>query len=281
MIPVNPQDPTQELQALKNRVAALERLNKTPNGLDRYLDNKSKDIISQSLDDRIIDLVWERYIYHYDYFNSLDGWNEGGSNAAVSSGRLFLRASGSGQTAWANKRGAGQSNSFSFNNHSRFRTSITPGDALESGGDVITDIAAYFGTGYAETGVDNILVGGFDAASHYGFALNDDELYGICSDGTNYSSILLKTGIQNFYNYALEARHYPGYKVTFYVSEGESVVDGNPNTVRPMKEYASLTTTLPTGYRGATAEFVVGDTGGGDRDLDVYFAEVIQDRQPR
>ena len=276
------QDPTTEslakqVKELSRKVAALEVARNKPTQLDRNLDNQSRDILQQEMSERALDIVWNDYFYLYEIFNSLDGWADNDTDAnvlvSVSASRLFIETSASGAVGYAHKKITFQ-NTLSFNEESRFGSSFDIGSGL-SVAQTIDNVQMYLGTGVQMTGgSDNILQDGLAASSHYGFYIDESTMYGVASDGTNYTQLALVTGIRHFDLFFVEARHYPGTKVTFYVSEPTSSI----STIepKPLIERGSISTTLPSGRRYSFAEASLKSLSSGTRNTDIGFFEIAQ-----
>ena len=262
-----------KLRDLENRVAVLEE----SSHIDRSLGSTDKKVIEDSISDTILDIAWDKYFYYYTFFESLDGWDGSATVSSVVT-RLFLRTSTvQNNIAYARKRALYQ-NVLSYEFESRFRTSFDVAYSLGSGS--LTTVKAYVGTGHSITGgTGDIFSDGLASSSHYGFYMDDSTLYGICSNGSNYSTIQLATGCTNFGLRVVEARHYPGTKVSFFMSDETSSIFGDTD-IKILKEVGSLSTTLPSGVRTAVAQFAVKNTNGAaqDREMDVGFFEMAQVR---
>lgn len=265
---------SQKLIELENRVVALEQTK----GIDRNIGTLDKRVMENVISDSILDLTWNKYFYYYSFFESLDGWDGSATVSSVIT-RLFLRTStAQNNIAYARKRALYQ-NVLSFALESRLRTSFDVAYSLGSG--ALTTVEAYIGTGHSITGgTGDIFTDGLASSSHYGFYMVNDILYGITSDGSNYTIKQLVSGCTNFGLRAVEARHYPGNKVSFYISDESSSVFGTTD-IKTLVEVGSISTTLPTGFRTSIAQFAVKNTNGSaqDREIDVGFLEVSQVRK--
>jgi hypothetical protein len=282
------QDPTieslaKEIKTLSQKVSSLESGQKKATQLDRNLDNQSKDIISQNISDRALDLAWSDYYYYSTFFDSLDGTDDSGSPIGFPGSGLFMSTSAAqGNVAYITKA-ASRNQVLTFDGESRFRTVLDIGYDSGVAGNV-TSCVAYLGTG-ARTSTD-ILSDGLAANAHYGFYLGDSTLYGICSNGNSdhptsensYTALPLVENIKFTTSYAIEARHYPGIKVSFFVSEGDPL-DGTV-VYNPVKELGSISTNLPTGVRSFIYHFAVGNNSalGVKRNLNTPIFELAQKR---
>lgn len=279
--PLSPADTQKIVRDLQKRVTDLEAAGKVFNAastIDRNLDNPSKVILNQETAKHALDIVWDQYFYWFTFFESLDGY-AGAGDVVSNTTRLFLRTSAvEDNVAWAQKISVYQ-NVLTFDLESRFRTSFDFANVLGAG--VLTDIKGYVGTGYSRTGATDFFTDGLAGGSHYGFYLEDDNLYGITSDGVTHSTLLLLEGMTNYDLRFVEARHFPGNKVTFYMSEGTDAINPN-NQIVPLREFGSISTTLPTGFRASIMNVAVqnNDSAGGTREMDVGFWEFAQRRVP-
>lgn len=275
-----------KLLSMERRLAALENFRKDYDHapyLDRNLDNKSRDILQQEMGKRALDIAWDDFFYYFEAFTSLDGVgdNNGSSSVSVSvaSSKLFVQSPSSGATAYAHKKTTFQ-NILSFDLESRFSSSFDVSYSLGSG--EMTDVRAYVGTGVQITGGnDNIIADGLNVSDHYGFYLDDSNLYGVTSDGSSHTTTLLLDDVQHFDLFFVEARHFPNNKVVFYVSD-PTPADGTI-VVKPLKERGTITSTLPSGRRTSLWEATVKNDNGAaqTREMDVGYFEIAQRRLSR
>ena len=202
-------------EELENRITALradvDNL-KTFKGQLQYPANpQSKASVSKLLDEllvgKIFDLFWNKFLYMFDEFSSLDGWVKTGSgSSSLSFGRL-VQSTGAvlNQNARAEKYcDAGLI--FNFGKQQRFRT--------DAAIDTATAITCYIVAGSIAAG-----------DSHYGFKIVDSVLYGIsCNEGTTSTTAALQTMTVDTL-YQLEARlDFQAGIVIFYINNVEKAV---------------------------------------------------------
>lgn len=114
-------------------------------------------------------------------------------------------------------------------------------------------------------------------SNRYGFRLEDNKLYGICSDGSTESKVELLTteadqgGGNEGFLYLIEARFYPGTRVDFFVSD---VNDAE------LKFKTSLSDNLPSGIGGNISYDLYTRTARVKRAF-IDFCEYIQIRPKR
>lgn len=249
-----------KIRDLERRISILER---TPT--NRYLDNQSKDITSQVISDRILDIVWNDYFYYYTGFESEDAWDVvSEASPAVTSGGLTLQTTNTNnnQSYGLRSLGALGSKQITFDQESRFKTSLM------------------FGVDSPSTNVDYSLSIGSgintSVASHYGFRVESGSLKGISADGTTESEITLMSisggdGMQVF-PYLLEARYFPGKRIDFYVSDSGSDV---------LKLRGVKTTNLPDIYDTGNISIDLFTRTTDVKQAIVGFVEYIQRKTPR
>lgn len=240
--------------------------------LDENSDTEKQDAVFEIVGDNIADISWDNYLHYTTFFDTLDSTEDSG--ASVSANRLFMSASGTSTVDYVRFRRVYQ-NIFSFELPSRFRTAFDVGSSSLTTGDPMQDIEAYIGTGSTGTGSSHIFGNGLADNSHYGFYVLGSGLYGITSNGTNYTTTYL--GDVNVYDlFYVEAVHLPRERVDFYVSEAVSAITNTE--VKQATYRGSITDTLPTGIRKAVYEFSVKNSDGasGSKDLDVGFLELLQ-----
>lgn len=264
-----------EQQNIEKRLADLEAtvkdLEKSQFKLTRFLPKEDKLELQILNEEQILDTVWNEYYYSHTFFESLDGWpNGGGGTKSVASNRLYMQSSGT-TTQYVKKKAIYQ-NVLSYETESRFRSSFSVDDSLADGEEV-SSLALYIGTGHAITGgSNNLLDDGLDAGTHYGFVLSGSTLYGVTSDGSAYTYVELMKDVKFGNLIGVEARFYPRDRVDFYTTDQFDGV-----TVGPFFPRGSLSVTLPTGPRYAIAEFSFYSTGG-TRSMNVGFSEIAQKR---
>lgn len=244
---------------VKSLETAVKEMQRAP-VLDRNLDNSSKDILQQEVGKRIIDIVWNEYFYFFSAFESAEGWDVVSEAVVdVDSGGLELKT-----TAIAdNRSNAVKSLPFvaDFDNESRFRTVFyLDVDTAASNIDYSMSVGSGIPTPHS---------------AHYGFRVEENILYGTCSNGTFESTIALMTlepsqgnGVEAF-TYIVEARFYPDSRVDYYVSD--------VNDTKP-KLKGSLSSNLPSGS-GVSISYDLYTRTTTAKTAYVYFAEYIQKRQ--
>lgn len=241
---------------------------------NRFITPTEKDQLFEVVSERAQELAWNNYFHYATFFDTLDSTEDSG--ASVVANRLFMSAGGTSTVAYTRFRRVYQ-NIFSFDKESRFRTAIDVGGPSLTTGAQMQNVEAYAGTGSTGTGGSHIFDNGLDDNSHYGFYVQNNVLYGITSNGTNFSTTYLAD--VNVYDlFFLEAVHIPRERVDFYVSDATNAIT-NTEFKEP-RFRASLTSTLPTGNRKAIYEFSVKNVNGtsGDKDMDVGFLELLQSR---
>lgn len=189
-----------DIQQLQQAVASLKDV-QTPTStkLDRHLDNSSKNIINQTVADKIFDIVWNNYFYYATTFDSVD--------------RYFTPATGSVQATGQN--GLELQTTTSTNNITQMVLFIADGllsiakdtrFRVTNKVDSITNIDWYMLT--LANGTDNAYVG---------VEMKNGIIYGLTSDGTTINKVSLQSYVANTF-YAMEGRFYPGNKCDFYVN---------------------------------------------------------------
>ncbi len=262
------------VKQLEKRIEELESKSGAIQMIDRNSPDENKDGIRDIVYDSISDITWNNYFHYATFFDTLDSTEDSG--ATVSSNRLFMSANGTSTVDYTRFRRVYQ-NIFSFDKLSKFRTAFDVGGSSLTTGDDMVDVEAYLGTGSTGTGASDIFTNGLADNNHYGFYVLDDKLYGITSDGSNYTTTVL-VDVNVYDLFFVEAVHLPGERVDFYVSEPSNAIT-NPVVKTPVYN-TSISTTLPTGVRTAIYEFSVKNSDGatGDKDLDVGFLEILQKR---
>lgn len=237
MIPVSP-DAQPDLASIERRLSALEN-----GGVNNNLDNQSKDIMGQILEDKIIDIVWNKYFHYFTLFEGASGGVDDRWGLTTSVGSTIVTSSGvqidsATANTVASMETSIQSGAITTGYHSRMRTSIN----LSS----VTAVKYYWGQGYGydSSGVRENDTGGF------GFFIENGAVICGVSNSTGAipnSETLVTTGITLQINksYILEIRNHPGYKIAFYISDPTSATSVQFTQV-PLKEVAVISTTLPS-----------------------------------
>lgn len=249
----------------------LKKLEDSQFHMSRFLDKEQKSELGILMTEQILDTVWDDYFYYHTFFESLDGWPSGAGTISVSGNRLFMQTSGT-DVSYAKKKAIYQ-NVLSYDVESRFRSSFSVDSATENGA-VVTLLAAYAGVGHAITGgSNNLLSDGMGSGKHYGFLLDESTLYGITSDGTNFTTIRLLENVKFGSLIGVQALFYPRSRVEFYTTEQTTGA-----TVGNLIRRGSISKTLPYGQRLAIGEFSVASTGG-TRQMNVGFCEIANRRK--
>ncbi len=249
---------------IKKQDEKILELEEKPVMLDRYLDNQSKDILATVIEERIMDLVWNKYFYYFSTFESVDSWDviSDAVSQITSSGLLLETLATIDDRSNASKYVKFQ-NVMSFDEESRFRTLFYL-DVNTTAADI--DYSMSIGLGIPTP-----------LQKNYGFRLEDNILYGICSDGTTESKVAILTtnaaqgGGSEAFVYLIEARFYPGNKVDFYISGS-----GDATLVHK----GTLTTNLPTGANGSI-NFDLYTRAATTKKAFIDFCEYIQIRPTR
>lgn len=218
---MTPEEMIQKILELENRIKGFEMKDQTFNDQTqlRYpLDTESQRVLKESVKREILDILWDDVYYYATMFDSLDGWDadsatlsEFGSYGHIGLG-VTVSSGASAGTSESVKKIPTIQGFLSFDNHSRLRTKVTYFDDNNQ--------ESYVGVGLNSASTD-----------HYGFFQDDTTLYGSTGDGSAETTVFLKT-VDSSGVYELEARHFPGEKVDFYV---DGVLKG------------SIAKTLPSG----------------------------------
>lgn len=219
------------------------------------LDPASKEIIfnemKRMMPDAIMDIVWNKYFYFPLFFDSLDGWLDGGVgtptiNVGSGIGVTMTTSDTTNDTAFITRNPRIQE-FISFDQHSRFRTGIHISNAS------IDDIEFSMAIGEGFNG---------SVKNHYGFRMEDGGiLKGTSANGSLESEVTLVSSLTPQSNYILEAKFYPSNKVVFSVS------DANSNK---LIERGTINTNLPTGTLDT-------DAGGEDNVWIDFFLKTLAD----
>lgn len=209
---MNPEELENKIEELSSKVEEqdekIEELQNKPVILDRYLDNQSREIIKETISDRILDITWDDYFYYQTFFESLDGWNltdsSGGSSNTNRLGVHLVTGASTNDESSIDKEPVYQ-NVLSFDQESRFSTAF-----FVTG---VSDVEGFLGIGEVNNGA---------TGNHYGFFFENSTLKGSCADGSTQSTIDLVTISTNHPSsidpiYYIEAHLYPGHKIEFFV----------------------------------------------------------------
>lgn len=265
MIPVvTPSAP--DLASIENRLAILER-----GGVNNNIDNQSKDILGRIIEEKILDIVWDKYFHFFTWFEGAgeqSGTDTFGWQLDIGTGTTELSPSGvslnSATTNDVSTLFMSRSNQdfMSFSQHSRFRTSIYLDDVTAS---------KYFigmGGGY------NPATGAIANDRSYGFMIENGALFAFTANNSTYTKQATAFTFQSDKAYMLEARYYPGAKAVFYVSE-PFVNIGQWNESVRVVERATVTSTLPT-PAAISPRWMVCPSENVSKTMAVNFFEYIQ-----
>lgn len=204
-------DLTTRLDSVSNRTITSSDI------INRDLDNKSKDIIQQVIEERLLDINWNNYFTFSTFFESLDGWDDlssAGSTVAISGDMVQLTTdAATNDDAEVFKR-VFIAEDFSFANDQRYKTSIR----FDSVSDI--DCLAVVG---------DRLPGTTYGVSYYGFHVVNNSLKGISVFDSNTTEVVLQTVAANTI-YELEARLSKN-RLTFYVNGVEKGLITGTNVV--------------------------------------------------
>lgn len=204
-----------------------------------------KDGLRYVMGDSIADIVWDDFYYFSTLFESVDGWSlsdssVGGVSGAFGGGVQLRTGNSSGSESFIVKYPQYQ-NFLTFNKESRFRTAFyvnENGNTLSRHSENVTLYIGH-GNGYATSysGLDPTI-------SQYGFYVSDSVLYGVTGDGKSLTQTVLLPTFNYLDVYAVEARHFPGERVDFYVSDPVTQSDNYTNAIPIYR--TSISKTLPT-----------------------------------
>ncbi len=216
------QDPA--VRELQRQVAEISSIVSSPTMVNQYLDKKSKDIINTVVGDSILDIAWTKYFYYSTFFESIDGYNNhnDGSGATICTSQFVTMNTGA------------TANSVVYLQKSPLDQNVLRWDR---------EARVRFGAGFSPTanGTIYLSVGDFhnlgDAANatHYGFLIHNNALFGSCSFGTAQSTVNLNTPVISQI-FTLEARYLPGVRIDFFV---DNLLKGSITTNLPTKEVAT------------------------------------------
>lgn len=224
-----------------------------------------KELLRDLLPELIIDTVWDDFFYRYLIFESLDGWNKIETTAGnvalvgltVTDGGYYVKLSTNAATndlaeLYKMHFTSSATNTLDFGKPSRFRcefqlSSVTAQDAF-----------IYHGKDVA-LGESNGEVYGFQVANAtlkgYAASMITGSLVGQLS-GT------LATLSANT-DYLVEARHFPGEKVVFYVNGAEKGVVTNKSAV-------------PAQVHNGLADFYIDTNANAVKTLFINYFDIIQ-----
>jgi len=259
----------QELNQVKRELAEVQdtinKINKQR--LNYPLDKNSKEIIRRTykefLPKDIMELVWNEYIYVFDFPIVIDGasflgnWNMGGSGVAFrgSSDGVGIEVGDTSGDYGILVKSPDIQDVFRWDKRQRFRTAFKL--------DFVSSVTAYTSRGSQD---DNF---------SYGFKINDGTLYGYYDTSGNSGTSEVTTEVMSISGgtiYTVEARFNPNDgKITFYVKN---------TTTEKYEQVGSLVSDFPLGETTSSnlAEFKVTTNTNADRTLDVSWFEYIQKR---
>lgn len=195
--------------------------------LNYPLSKSDKDILKREMRSMLPDLVkdaqWADYFYYLTFFESDDGWglsDSSGGTSGVSHQLINLTTGAVVDNASSIGKQPAHQNILDYDFSGRFRTAFQLPN--------VSNIEYFTGIGAGGNG---------DTAKHYGFLVVNNDIKGVCADGSTQSSVTLVTGISVDTTYLLEARLIPNEKVVFLVK------DTSDNS---LQEKGVITSNLPT-----------------------------------
>lgn len=223
----------QELEKKVNDLSVL--VNMKNNSLDRNTNVLERRIIEDVVQDEILDLFWGNFFYYNTWFESPDGFNVT-NDATISGGGLAVTSPGSGVASSSiyalNTSFAG---GFSLLKESRMRctaqyTRIVTQDIRIGVGDVV-------------------------AGDAYGFRVSNATLQGFAQTAPGTRTTFNILTITANTDYDLEARYYPGNKVSFFV---DGVERGNVSATLPVTVGTKLWEAESTESAAETKQIFIG-----------------------
>lgn len=265
-----PKDNSQEIQELQNTVQQLQRdlsladdkvieLKNTPIRLDRYLDNDSKKIIEDIIDDELFEMQWRASVHYLSFFESLDALTQtvtGASTIAYSGGKdAVILTTGAVATNYAQiTKTASRQGLITFSQDSRFRTAFD----TSIGGGSLSNATIY-------------MVIGDTTGEYYGFKITGGSLYGV----TKRTGVAEATATLQAYTEAsailnIEARYYANARVDFFVNSVQvGSISNSSSLVLP---------TVSTTTNSALLDFKITTSDAFTKSLYVSFFEYFQRR---
>jgi len=216
-----------EIADIKNRLTRLE----TNPGVNRNLDVPSKDILVQTIQDNILDVVWDTYYYYSSNFESIAGYVVAGTlltGDVDSDGIYVTTATG---TDYVLLSGAAN-NRLVANKELRFR--------------VLSKVTA-------TTDIDASVITMQSADGEIGFQFLNGTIKGSSSNVSGTTSVSLQTYSANTY-YKLEFRYIPGVCVKFLV-DGIEKGQITTNLMNPLDTSLGMFTQTIT-VTGATSRTI-------------------------
>ena len=181
----------QQINSLKKQVEDLTTLvdknSKTGGFLDRYLDDKSKDIILEVVKDNLAEIWWDDVFYISSVFESIDRYTVIASTTISSAGLSLSTTDGETSATLQAK----DNNPIMANRKTYVSTPVGIAD--------VSEVVYYFSI------LDDSVYMGIDAGAIKGYT----------NDGIEYS-VPLGTAVDNT-PYLLELVYYPGSRVDFFV----------------------------------------------------------------
>ena len=220
------------IQEQQQKITEIEN---KPAKLDRYLDVQSKDVIEESVNERILDIVWNDYFYYSTFIESIDRYYQymnAGGNIIVNSNGLNLENDTS-STAIANVSLdildiVSDADILKFSKETRFRTKLK-----------IDNVSS----------VDLYISGPGSTNDVVAFNITSGTIKGETTSNALTTSINLGTLANDTY-VSLEYRYYPGNRADFYVN---GVLKGTSTSNLPRQSigtsnvfYADLSKTATT-----------------------------------
>lgn len=182
------------LDLVQENLDILNDHKETP--LRNNLDSDSKKVIQNTVEERLIDILFDNMYYYNTWFDGVTGFETNG-DSYTAAGQLILSTAGTGvDAAYVSKVNPVVVESLDFTKQSRFRVSIQPRATTNQ------NIKA--------------VVGDYNTEA-YGFQIEDNTLQGYTNDGSSSTTRTLLTVSANT-NYRMEARFFPGERVDFIVN---------------------------------------------------------------
>ncbi len=233
-----------DVTQIKARLETLERLYASSTATNRLTSTIDKKVIEDAIKDSIIDIHWDDYLYFHTFFESIDGWTGGGTGGIqlpAGTGITLQTGTTTNDHSYIKKNPATYT-ALSFTQESRFRSNFIMQDIVDQ----------KMSIGIGDNGESPFVITA--SSPHYGFRLEESILYAVSGNGTSETAIATGVTITAGLAYQVEARFLPGYRVDYYVSDG----DGSKMISR-----CSIDTNLPSGSMvspGPWIQIIVGTT---------------------
>lgn len=265
-----PRDNSAEIQELQNTVQQLqstvkelqnkiEDVKNTPVRLDRYLDNESKTIIDNIVEDRLFDNQWRSSVHYLSFFESLDGMTStvtGAGTVAYGGGKdVVALTTGAVSTNYSQlTKTASRQGLVTFAQDSRFRTAF---DTAKGGGS-FNNTTVY-------------MVIGDTTGEYYGFKITSGNLYGVTKrTGVTEATFALQAYDETAAILNIEARYFADARVDFFVNSVQLGSIANSTTL--------VLPTVSTSPNSAIIDFKITTSEAFTKTLYVSFFEYFQKR---